>query len=237
MRKIIPVLCVVGLLAACSLAAQQPISIRFRAVMGKSVVIPDQSYVNILGDTLSITRFRFYVSHLVFIKKDGTVYQPSNEYYLIDALDSNSAGIRIHIPDPAIREVQFLLGVDSLHNVSGIQAGALDPANGMFWTWNSGYIMAKLEGNSPHLPVPGHRFSYHIGGFAGKWNVLKTIRINLPENTGTLHAIDLNADLNCWFKGPTVFRLQNLAFCHSPGPLALQFADNYAAMFSLKSIE
>jgi hypothetical protein len=37
-----------------------------------------------------------------------------------------------------ITAIKFLLGVDSLKNVSGIQTGALDPAKGMFWTWNTG---------------------------------------------------------------------------------------------------
>ena len=37
------------------------------------------------------------------------------------------------------------LGVDSLRNVTGVQTGALDPAMDMYWTWNTGYVMAKLE--------------------------------------------------------------------------------------------
>jgi hypothetical protein len=53
-----------------------------------------------------------------------------------------------------ITGIRFLLGVDSARNVSGIQTGALDPARGMFWTWNSGYVMAKIEGSSPSAHVP-----------------------------------------------------------------------------------
>ena len=55
------------------------------------------------------------------------------------------------MPAGNYNSLSFLLGVDSMHNVSGAQTGALDPANDMFWTWNSGYVMAKMEGASPRL--------------------------------------------------------------------------------------
>lgn len=237
MKKLRCLLFIAGTLSAFPLAAQQQLAIRFHAVIGKMPLVPGQAYVSALGDTIAINRFLFYVSHLSFVKKDGNYFIPPAGYYLIDAFDSAAMDIRITVPDPAIRQISFLLGVDSLRNVSGIQTGALDPAHGMFWTWNTGYIMAKLEGTSPHLTVPGHRFSYHIGGFAGKWNVLKTITINLPDMPDAVHTIDLYADVNSWFKGVTEFHLQNESFCHSPGPLAVQFANNYAGMFSLKSVE
>lgn len=71
--------------------------------------------------------------------------------------------------------ITFLIGVDSLHNVSGAQTGALDPVNDMFWTWNSGYVMAKLEGNSSSSPQMNQKFEYHIGGYSGKHNVVKKL--------------------------------------------------------------
>jgi hypothetical protein len=73
------------------------------------------------------------------------------------------------------------LGVDSIRNVSGIQTGALDPLKGMFWTWNSGYVMAKLEGSSESSNSAGNRFTYHIGGFRPGMNVLKTIDLIIPR--------------------------------------------------------
>ena len=38
------------------------------------------------------------------------------------------------------------LGVDSVLNYNGVHEGALDPINGMYWTWQTGYIHCKLEG-------------------------------------------------------------------------------------------
>ena len=63
--------------------------------------------------------------------------------------NQNHRLLNLYLPEGDYTELQFLLGVDSLHNVSGAQTDDLDPAKDMFWTWNSGYVMAKMEGNSP----------------------------------------------------------------------------------------
>ncbi|WP_316930094.1 MbnP family protein, partial [Hymenobacter sp. IS2118] len=39
------------------------------------------------------------------------------------------------IPVGDYQSVSFTVGVDSARNVAGAQTGALDPNNGMFWTW------------------------------------------------------------------------------------------------------
>ena len=57
------------------------------------------------------------------------------------------------------------LGVDSVLNYNGVHEGALDPINGMYWTWQTGYINCKLEGN---IICDSSRksFEYHIGGYS-----------------------------------------------------------------------
>jgi len=50
----------------------------------------------------------------------------------------------------------------------------------MFWTWNSGYIMAKLEGTSPVSSQPNNKFEYHIGGFREPVNVVSKVRVAFP---------------------------------------------------------
>jgi hypothetical protein len=136
----------------------------------------------------------------------------------------------------------FQVGVDSIDNVSGAQAGELDPAKGMFWTWNSGYIMAKLEGLSSYSEVPDKRFTYHIGGFSGENNTIRKITLSVPENRQiTLQdqrttTIIVDADIDKWFNAAHALRIADNAFVHSPGPLAALYADNYATVFSITSI-
>ncbi|HYC28004.1 MAG TPA: MbnP family protein, partial [Chitinophagaceae bacterium] len=119
---------------------------------------------------------------------------------------------------------------------------ALDPAKAMFWTWNSGYIMAKLEGNSPLSSQPNNKFEYHIGGFSGADNVLKQVTLSFPLGQAvTLQPnrsseMTITANANTWFVGPNPLQISTNAVCTTPGPLAKQISDNYAGMFTVTGI-
>ena len=134
------------------------------------------------------------------------------------------------------------MGVDSTRNVSGAQTGALDPLNDMFWTWNSGYIMAKMEGTSPQSNQAGKRIEYHIGGFSGVNNTLKTINLAFPSgktliiNEGKTSDILVEADFNKWWQTPNDIKITNLPVCTTPGILAKQVADNYSKMFTITDV-
>ena len=125
--------------------------------------------------------------------------------------------------------------------MSGAQTGALDPANDMFWTWNSGYIMAKLEGQSSFSTLINNEIEYHIGGFKGTDNVVK--RMVLPfsqsieiKNDKTA-SILISADINKWFKHIHDLPIAMNPACVMPGNLATQYAANYSGMFTITQIE
>ena len=136
----------------------------------------------------------------------------------------------------------FTIGVDSARNVSGAQTGALDPALGMFWTWNTGYVMAKLEGTSPASAQPGNRFEYHIGGFKEPDNVIKQVTLlfpfaqNVDLQPGKTTELTIAADVYDWFYNPHDIRFNVVPFIHSPGPLAKQVSENYSKMFTVVDI-
>jgi hypothetical protein len=141
------------------------------------------------------------------------------------------------VPDISIDEISFLLGVDSIRNVSGIQTGALDPLHGMFWTWNSGYIMAKLEGSSEKVHSAGNRFTYDVGGFRTGMNTTRHINLARTPLGMKSEEIHIKADVNRWFKGNSEIKIAETPVCHSPGALAMRIADNYSSMFSIYSIQ
>ena len=160
---------------------------------------------------------------------------------MIDEADATSKDIQLNIPPGNYSGISFLMGVDSLHNVSGAQSGALDPANGMFWTWNTGYIMAKMEGTSPVSSLPNQKIEYHIGGFAAPNNALRRVNFHFDNTvniTGknALH-IDISANLQKWFDGPNAIHIADNAGTMTPGNLANKIADNYSAMFALVSAQ
>lgn len=218
---------------------QQPperkLQLVFHHQLGKELLETGKTVRNILGDSISIERFKYYVSHISLTNAAGKLIKLPKQYFLVDENEPSSKTISLNIPDMQISRIGFLLGVDSIRNVSGIQTGALDPMKGMFWTWHSGYIMAKLEGTAEALLTPGHRFTYHVGGFRTGMNTARAIELPLPTS-GSVQEIHITADINQWFKSASEIKIAETPVCHSPGALAMRLADNYQTMFSIHSI-
>jgi hypothetical protein len=212
------------------------LTIVFHNQLGSKDLVLGEPIVNILGDTINIERFRYYVSNFSVKDNRGIVVKLPVEYFLIDEENPQSKSISFTVPDISIDEISFLLGVDSSRNVSGIQTGALDPLHGMFWTWNSGYIMAKLEGSSEKVHSAGNRFTYHVGGFRTGMNTTRTINLRTPLAMKS-EEIHIKADVNRWFKGNSEINIAETPVCHSPGALAVKLADNYSSMFSIYMIQ
>jgi hypothetical protein len=221
---------------ATSTFAQQTITIQFRNTIGNEVLQLGETYKTSLGEDLVVNRFKYYVSNIRLIDGTGKSVSVSSDYYLIDEADSLSKTIVITTSVKQVAAIEFLLGVDSVKNVSGVQDGALDPLNGMFWTWNSGYIMAKLEGVSSTAKVPGNLFSQHVGGFRNGENATRRIRLELSNFKFRIsNFIIIEADINKWFQSVNNIKISEYPICHSPGSLAMKIADNYANMFSINS--
>ena len=72
-------------------------------------------------------------------------------------------------------------------NTSGAHSGALDPSNGMFWSWQSGYINFKIEGLSPSCVTRKNKFQFHIGGYQAPHNTLRRLSFILNKQTAQLN--------------------------------------------------
>ena len=106
-------------------------------VKGSKIVFNDSTYTNSFGEKYIITKLRYYVTN-VSLQNGHNSIKEKNSYHLIDESKTESQVINFSIPAGDYTSLQFLLGVDSLHNVSGAQTDDLDPAKDMFWTWNTG---------------------------------------------------------------------------------------------------
>lgn len=239
-KKIIFLTCY--LLCFIFLAAQQTITLELHFVnkAGDKIISPDSSYTNAYGENYSISNFKYYISNIKLKntnqKKELT---QRNSYYLINEADDSSKTILWQVSVNEYDQLEFLIGVDSIANTSGAQDGALDPMNGMFWTWNTGYVSAKLEGRSSSSSLPNHLFEYHIGGYQKENNTSRTINLPLKNNWSGIkkYRITIGADVNTWFSAIHQLKISDAASCTTPGKLAVQFADNYSRMFSIESIE
>ncbi|MFI5173082.1 MAG: MbnP family protein, partial [Chitinophagales bacterium] len=207
----------------------------------------DSTYTNANGDLFTPTLFKYFVSNIRLIRSDNTEYaiddSYDNSYFLVNQDDEESMTLDMDTLSAGnYKAIKFLLGVDSTHNVSGAQSGALAPTNGMFWDWNTGYIFLKLEGSSPVIPTPAQTFTYHIGGFAAPNNNLKEIYLefdgdNLPLANNTHPELHLVIDVLEILKNPTTINMATFPTgIMSANANAAIIANNYADMFTYDHI-
>ncbi len=191
------------------------------------------------GDSLTINLLRYYISNIALKHEDGTWWKAPESYFLVDASVPSSMLLKTSgIPDGKYVALEFMLGVDSVRNVSGAQTGALSPANSMFWSWSTGYIMMKCEGVSPQSPLD--LFVFHVGGFAG------------AENSAWLRQFDFNGDTLDVVKGEkrkvgvNVFvdqtwkyleSVANLQIVHTPGMPSPLVTKGFFEGFELSGLE
>lgn len=201
------------------------------------LVLNDGRYVNAANDSFTVSMFKYYISNVKLTGENGKEYKESNSYHLINEVKPGSKEFSLNIPAGRYKQISFLVGVDSLHNVSGAQDGALDPLNAMFWDWNTGYIMLKMEGL---LLQNNSELAFHLGGFKGKNKVLRRVNISFPEPlevvNGRTPKIFLKADLAELFKTPNTISFSKTSAITIEGPEACMIADNFMDMFSLDHI-
>lgn len=218
------------------------VALHFENMVGDSaLVLNTQNYVNANGDTFKISKFDYYISNIKLLKAGVVKYAEAESYHLLKQSDLTSLEFNLSgVPVDNYDAIQFMIGVDSTRNVSGAQTGALDPANGMFWSWSSGYIMLKFEGSSPQSPNSGNLL-LHVGGFSG---VNSSLRIASPAFSGATAnvsetvtpEIHFKVDVLEMFTTPTNTNFATSHTVHMPGAAAKAIADNYADMITVEHI-
>ena len=195
------------------------------------------TYIN-QNDTFTVGRYTYYISNIRLFRDDNFTYIEKESYHLLDQTDTNTCKFTLkEVPYGNYTGIEFIIGVDSARNVSGAQTGALEPNNGMFWTWTQGYIFAKLEGTCASAPFGG--FTYHIGGFTGIGNSIVTVKpsfngrhLHVSENPNKIY---LKSDILEWFKNPVTIDFSSHGSVMG-GKKSAEIAANYADMFTVSAI-
>ncbi|MFT7344128.1 MAG: hypothetical protein ACI9XP_000708 [Lentimonas sp.] len=136
-------------------------------------------------DSVYIERTRFYLTNIAAYslknKKISRIINP----LLVD-LDSSNQTLDFSLKkDKKFHHIGFTIGVDSSTNSQGAFGGDLDPTNGMYWSWQSGYINFKLEGMLVRNGIE-ESFTYHLGGYSHPFNSsfnLQFSSVDLGEKT------------------------------------------------------
>jgi hypothetical protein len=230
------------LLPVATVQGQQPnFKIDFINYAGNQPLVLDSVYTNCWNESFSVKRLKYYISNIAVQTTSQQWNIEPNSYHLVDESDSGSRAISFYLASGTYTAVSFLIGVDSLKNVSGAQTDALDPLNGMFWTWNSGYIMFKMEGSSPQSASVNNKMEYHIGGFSGIDNVIKKITFRfdgapVSVNNKSTSSIIIRADIDKLWKAASGLKITESPVCTVPGALASRIAANYSTMFDVLKI-
>jgi hypothetical protein len=228
------------------------IEIKFDHFVGNQRFSLNQSYTNsATNEQFTPTLLKYFVSNFHFIKEDGSSYVVPVEksYFLIDVKDNSLQSIRIDsLPAGKYVALEFIIGVDSLMSTKEPEQrpSSLDPAGaaqGMYWSWNPGYIFVKFEGTSPQSPRNGNVFKYHIGGYGGyntpTINCIRKRRIDFGKrvsiNGKDTPSVHLIVDILKFFNGNFSLRIADNPVVMF-NPLATSIADNYKEMFKLDHI-
>lgn len=229
-----------------------PLSVEFDNIVGDAnLQLNTGSYKNAAGETFSVNLLQYFISNIKVTNSAGTTYtvNADSSYFLIKESEAATRFATIKVPEGEYSKLSFVLGVDSLRSTMDIskRTGVLDPTggmdDGMYWTWNSGYIFLKMEGASTAVPTTvdaNRKFRYHIGGFGGysapTINNIKTINIDLTAGGVAKVRKDRNANIHLLvdvmkvFNGTTTVSLANNSQVMF-SDYSVNIANNYASMF------
>jgi len=232
------------------------IKLEFDNVVGtRDLELRNGVYRNAAGEEFRVEQLQYFISNIRLKKADGSEYvvPQDSSYFLVQEHKPATQIINLRVPQGDYTGASFVLGVDSLRSTMDIsrRQGVLNPSDmsreeGMYWTWNSGYIFLRMEGTSPQIapdPSGNRRFRYHIGGFGGGFgtppvrtiNNIKTINLSFGRDVAKVRSsstpqIHIVADVLKVFNGPTQISLaQNPTVMFSP--FSVNVANNYARMF------
>lgn len=205
------------------------------------------AYTTPSNETFTLTTLEYYVSNVELLRGDGSAQKVPGVYHLVDvARPATNTFTMKDIPVGDYTGLRFMVGVDSTTTKADPTSftgtlNDLNPANAMYWTWDSGHIFFKLEGK---VTSAGDKpLTAHIGGFRKPYNALVTATVPFPSGTKLLvradHApeVHLAADVLKVFDGATHLQLSTFPTAMMPSATSVQVAQNYAAgMFSVEHI-
>lgn len=238
-RKIQLISAVLLLIANTAIAqhSKRMLSIAFMHYVDDAILQLDTvAYKNDLGQSFQITKFKYYITNIQLINVNGEQYSCRGSFLIDEDYPESKTIVLNEIPEGSYTKLSFLLGVDSAHNCSGAQSGDLDPAKGMFWVWNTGYIFLKIEGKTSASTAPANLFEYHIGGYKAPENSIRLIHLSIENHL--LIEKNKSATLQLKVNAAEIFKNPNtLDFSKMPSVVdtknAKLVADNYSDIFSI----
>ena len=161
-----------------------------KPVFGKYAITSESnSYKLSGGDSIQFETIKFYISAIELLQDQKIIWKEINSFHLLDLEKPESGNIQLGTGgNSGYNQIKFTIGLDSITNVSGALEGDLDPTKGMYWTWDNGYINARIEGKSKLCKTVNNEFQFHIGGYRKNINTARTVILNV-NSTGEIKVV------------------------------------------------
>ena len=173
------------------------VKLKITPLFNKQSITKNTWYVSSQKDSIQFTKLKFYLTYFQVKSIKGEINTIDHSNYLIDIFKPETLEILLNtVSFNNGDKLSFNLGVSSDLNTTGAHSGALDPSNGMFWSWQSGYINFKIEGISPSSKTRQNKFQFHIGGYQPPYNTIRRFDFVLNK-----HTTELNLKLEKFFEG------------------------------------
>lgn len=207
-------------------AQKDTISLMISVIEHASPIFISDSGITLSNDSnIHISALKFYISKIQLLKEGKVVFDDKQPAHLIDAAQQSTYQIYLTAKkNIAFDQVVFNLGIDSAINVAGVYGGALDPTKGMYWTWQSGFINFKIEGNYQYQKK-NTAFAFHLGGYRYPDNALQKISMQTDDKL-----IKIYLDISKVFEQIDIMKVNHIM---SPCQEAVQLSKIIADSFKI----
>jgi hypothetical protein len=226
MRIILVIFCIIF---SSNIFAQKNNILSIHHFWNDQKIVLDENYFLQNQESISIQTLKYYISSIQLLKNKKVVWKETKSFHLIDEEDSISKKIKIaKTPiDIDFDEIVFNIGIDSETNYKGVQGGDLDPTNGMYWTWQNGYINFKIEGKSTFCKTRNNAFQFHIGGYENGLATLQKVSLKINKK----NPLEINLDIEKLFEK---INLSNQNEIMQPCKEAVEIANKLPLLFNIQ---
>lgn len=207
---------------------------------GEPISLDEMKYTNQAGNDYLVSQLLYYISNIKLLGCECGEFAEEESYHLIKLQDDPNQGglvdensFSLKAPVGTYKKIDFAVGVDEVRNHSGDKVDALDPINGMFWGWNTGYIFLKIEGDFNNSDSERKKFTFHIGGDEAYREITLEFDSNVEVKENETTELTIYTNVNEIFSSPNLLDFNSFKGTTSPGEDANMVADNYRDIFSL----
>lgn len=219
------------------------VNLIFTHKVGDQEITQGQFYTRTSGESFSFDMLKYFLSEAALVNDAGdTLYFTGHN--LMDAFNTNrkKASGTVKIDDAqmsSFNQLIFGIGVSPAYNTSGDQSGDLDPGFGMIWTWSTGYIFMKHEGQFIDSTGATQPLLYHLG--TSRAYQRYSVPINVQLKKDKTYNVNIDFDFAQVYNNPNLITFTDNNVIQSSGsqdiPWINSLTQNLRNAFEVTSIQ